>query len=365
MSPHVMLTNGSLWGGGAEHVIATLARHLRAAGHGVTIAVITTCGEVQAELRAEGFEVLSGIADDAKWSILEVSSRIGRIVAERHVDVVHTHDLRSLTDVSATRLRTRSFRHIHTFHFGNYPHLSRKRLLLERILARVPDQLVAVGNVQRDTLIAAHKLDPERIRTIWNGVDDASIAEPPRQAFARTDDIPVVGSISTFIEQKGLPTLLEAVGIVKAKGLRFRLVLVGDGPLRPVLEADVARRGIGDVVEFVGWVPDARAVLPQFDVLVQSSYWEAMSIVILEAMAAGRPILATTVGENPFVLENERTALLVPPRDAEALAGGLTRLICDCELRGRLGRGARDSYETMFTGQAMAARYAEAYAELG
>src|SRR5690606_24815376 len=196
------------------------------------------------------------------------------------------------------------------------PHLPWKYLALERAFARMPDRLVAVGQVQKESIARALWLAPHRIETIWNGVDTArAVAADERMETPR--DVPLVGSLSAFFPQKGLPTLLEAARIVHLSGIRFRLQLVGDGPLRPAIEAEAARLGLGRIVEFPGWAPDASAtLLPAFDIFVQSSHWEAMSLVGLEAMAAGRPILATTVGENPKVLEEERTALLVPPRDA-------------------------------------------------
>jgi glycosyltransferase involved in cell wall biosynthesis len=370
--PHILLANGSLQGGGAEHVLAILARRLRAAGYRITVGVMKRGGEVEEALRAEGFDVLAGIGSDARLSVFSTAKRLRRIIADRQVQIVHTHDLQSLADIGTSWMRTRTFRHIHTFHFGNYPHVPAKDLWLERIFARRPDQLVAVGHAQREALIAALRLPPGRITTIWNGVD---LPEPipsatPATALEATpagsaQPVPVIGSVSTFFRQKGLPTLLEAASLMRNNGVRFRLVMVGEGSMRAELEADVAKRALGDVVSFAGWRPDARTeLLPTFDVFVQSSYWEAMSLVILEAMAAGRPIVATSVGENPRVLKDGQSGLLVPPRDAGALASAMTRLLQDRGLRCTLGRAARAAYVSEFTGEAMAERYMQAYHRL-
>jgi len=134
--------------------------------------------------------------------------------------------------------------------------------------------------------------------------------------------------------------------------------------MRAELEARASALGIAERVEFTGWRADAaRSLLPMFDIFVQSSHWEAMSVVILEAMAAGRPIVATTVGENAHVLEDGRSAILVPPRSAEALADGLARAIEDRSLRRRIAAAARDDYRASFTGEAMSRRYADMYME--
>jgi glycosyltransferase involved in cell wall biosynthesis len=358
----VMLANGSLYGGGAEHVIGTLARQLRAAGHKVTVAVMTSGGEVQEELRGEGFEVIDGIAPagvrGAPWTL----RRLCAIVGERGVDIVHTHDLRSLMDVAMCRLARGRFRHVHTFHFGNYPHVSRSYLIAEGVCARLPDHLVAVGDVQRASIVEALKLKPDRVTTVWNGVDLPAETNGNGTAAAARGPVPLIGSVSTLGTQKGIPTLLEAVSLLHQRGLAFRLLIVGEGALRPELEARTRALGLDDVVRFAGWVPDASlSLLPTFDVFVQSSYWEAMSVVILEAMAARRPIVATSVGENSFVLKHGVTALLVPPKAPEALADALALAITDPSLRARLAQSARETYERAFTGQKMAERYMAIY----
>jgi glycosyltransferase involved in cell wall biosynthesis len=359
-APHVMFVNGSLFGGGAEHVIATLARHLRDTGHRITIAVIHRGGEVQTELMRDGFDVVTQVAERAGRG--STSARLRHLVEERGVDIVHSHDLRSLVDAGICRLRTGQVAHMHTFHFGNYPFVPWKHLLMEGMFARVPDQLVAVGNVQRESIIKALRVPAGRIRTIWNGVD--YVSRPVWTGSETSHAGPRIGSVSTLGEQKGLPTLLQAAKILQDRGLAFRLVLVGDGPMRGELEQMAADFGLGERVEFTGWKPDAaETLLPTFDVFVQSSHWEAMSVVILEAMAAQRPIVATTVGENASVLTPERSAILVPPRNAEALAVGLARVIEDPSLRARLAESAYAAYVDRFTGRAMADRYATAYRE--
>jgi glycosyltransferase involved in cell wall biosynthesis len=354
----IMLVNGALFGGGAEHVIATLARHLRAAGQHVTLVVIHRGGELQKELEAEGFDVVSRIAEGA--SGLDTAARLRRLAEERAADVVHTHDLRSLIDVGLSAFRNRRYRHMHTFHFGNYPHVSWQHWLSEGLFARMPDQLVAVGNAQKKTIVSTFKLKPDSIDTIWNGVDYDAAVGPVSDSSA-----PLIGSVSTFGEQKGLPTLLEAAHILRSRGLGFRLMLVGDGPKRAELEAMAERLGIADCVEFAGWRTDAaKALLPTFDIFVQSSYWEAMSVVILEAMAAARAIVATSVGENADVLSHGQSAVLVPPRDSNSLADGLAAVISDVTMRRRLGAAAHTSYLSKFTGESMAERYDQAYRQL-
>jgi len=177
--------------------------------------------------------------------------------------------------------------------------------------------------------------------------------------------VPVIASISTLISQKGLEFLLRAAAILRDSGERFQLLIAGEGVLREQLRQLADELQLGEHVRFLGWVPDAsHKVLPSCDIFVQSSLWEAMSVVVLEAMAAGKPVVVTSVGENPFVVANEHTGLTVPPGDSAALAQSLQRLLHDPELRRTLGQAARLRYAETFTVQHMIAAYESVYRDL-
>jgi glycosyltransferase involved in cell wall biosynthesis len=144
----------------------------------------------------------------------------------------------------------------------------------------------------------------------------------------------------------------------------MQFVIVGEGPLRPMLEQRRRELELDNTVVITGWIANAAArVLPAFDVFYQSSRWEAMSIAILEAMAAGKAIVATRVGDNPHVIEHGVSGLLVDSGDIEGMADALIR-VCDSELRGRLGRMARARYEQKFTLRHMIQGYEDVYREL-
>ncbi len=171
----------------------------------------------------------------------------------------------------------------------------------------------------------------------------------------------LVGTIATLIEQKGLRDLLAVARRFRDAGDHVRFVVVGEGYLRPELEATRRELGLDDTVVFTGWVPNAaESTLPDLDVFFQPSLWEAMSVVVLEAMAAGKPIVATRVGETPEILEDGVDALLVERGDIGGMAAALGRLIDDPCLRSRLGRAARQKAER-FTVANMTRAYERVY----
>jgi glycosyltransferase involved in cell wall biosynthesis len=140
---------------------------------------------------------------------------------------------------------------------------------------------------------------------------------------------------------------------------------VGEGHLRPSLEAMAEALGLSADVEFYGWVDNApQRVLPWIDVFVQTSLWEAMSMVVLEAMSCGLPIVATTVGENPYVIRDGENGFLASPKDVDRIAERLGQLIQSPQLRRQLGQQARSDWEKNYTAGRMCQEYEALYMEV-
>jgi glycosyltransferase involved in cell wall biosynthesis len=168
-----------------------------------------------------------------------------------------------------------------------------------------------------------------------------------------------------LIPQKGLSDLLDVAKAIKDLGHKAIFVIVGEGQLRADLEAKRKLLGLEDTVVLTGWVANAAEVaLPAFDIFFQPSLWEAMSMVILEAMAAGKPVVATSVGENSRVIEDGIDGLLVQPRDIGGMAAAIGRLINEATLRVKLGEAARQKAEQRFTVEHMTKAYEAIYSGL-
>lgn len=361
---HVMLLTSSLFIGGAERVIANLTRSLDRSRYRVTVAHLKKRGGIGDELSESGFDVIGiprvehGLAKYLSFRALE------QVVRERQVDLLHTHTTYSLTDAALCRLTTGGrVKLVHTFHFGNYPHVPGKYQTLERLGTKVANHLVSVGVEQGKVIKALYGIPESRISAILNGTNHPAPAPDP--VWARrlaADGRVVIGTTATFIEQKGLNYIIDIAQILKGEAVPAVFVIVGDGELRASLEVQARAAGVQDTVLFAGWQPRADATMtPLYDVLLQPSRWEAMSVVVLEAMAASKPAVVTDVGDNKHVVTEGETGFVVPAHDVPAMADRLKRLVACPDLRDRLGRAGRRRYEEWYTAPVMARQYEALY----
>jgi glycosyltransferase involved in cell wall biosynthesis len=214
-------------------------------------------------------------------------------------------------------------------------------------------------------------VSPEKVVTIYNGVDAENFSTSGTrttgqvlQPFGIPTDVPLVGSVGRFRPQKGYADLLVAMKQVKENAPTARLLLVGDAELQADLEAKAMSLGLDEVVTFAGVRTDVPEILTALDVFVLASLWEGMPNAILEAMAAGLPVVATAVGGTPEVVVDGVTGLLVPPRDPTALAQAITRLLDDPDLRQRMGRAGRERVLQHFSVEQMVKRTQTLYEQL-
>jgi len=349
--------------GGAEVVIQRLAETIDRTRFNLTIACLKVSGPVGEELTRQGIEVVVLSKRGGRADYFTVF-RLLRLIRERRIDVVHTHTTDALVEAALCRILLRRFKLIHTFHFGNYPRAPGRTARMERIGAGIADYLLAVGDVQRNQIRAAYALPDPVIGRIWNGVNFRA-RDDGREFRAKLgvgNETVLIGTLATLIEQKGLFDLLSVARQVRDSGANVRFVIVGEGMLRPALEARRRELGLDDTVTLAGWVSAAAEVaLPAFDIFFQPSLWEAMSIALLEAMSAGKPAVTTRVGEAPYMVENEGDGLLVEPRDIAGMARALTRLIDDVELRRRMGLAAAAKVARQFTVEQMTRAYERVY----
>lgn len=223
------------------------------------------------------------------------------------------------------------------------------RYWLNRITDPLTDRVVCVSQQVADFVVKKVGIPQRKTVVIPNGIDVRDFEHLPakqqvRAALGLPFDQMLIGTVSRLKLVKRLDVLLQAM-----KSLRdIYVVIIGDGPERTQLEAMSERAGIASRVHFAGQQDDVRIWLAALDMFVLSSDWEGMPNAVLEAMAAGLPVVATAVGGTPEVVMDGVTGLLVPPRDPGVLAEAIDRLLRDPELRRQMGRAGWERVAAQF-----------------
>jgi glycosyltransferase involved in cell wall biosynthesis len=236
----------------------------------------------------------------------------------------------------------------------------RLQLAVAGRLYRRAAAVVPVSHGLRDAMVREMGLPPALLHTIYNPfdplVDELVTAEPPAEWFATAG--PTLVAVGRLTPQKAYPVLLDALERVRRE-VPARLLILGEGEERPALEAEIARRGLGDAVQLPGHVPNPFPAMRRADAFVLASDWEAFPFVLVEAMRVGAATIATDSEFGPDeIVEPERSGLLVPVRDPAALAAAILRVLGDPALAARLREGARARSERFAPDEALR-RYGE------
>jgi glycosyltransferase involved in cell wall biosynthesis len=228
---------------------------------------------------------------------------------------------------------------------------------------------VSVSEFHRDWAIVLEMCSPSQIVAIPNGIaeprrnPELDVADVRSRLGLAPDDLMIL-SISRLAQDKGLEYLMEATAMLPATRRRVRVTIAGDGPARRGLERLAERHRVTDRVMFLGFRGDVGDLLAACDIVVLPSLREGLSISLLEAMAARKPIVATSIGSQREVALHGEMALLVPPADSRSLCDAILRLAEDPALMIRLGVNARAVYEHHYTENRMLQSYRQLYLDL-
>ena len=298
------------------------------------------------------------------WSDVRAFARILSLLREWQPDVVHTHTAKAgalgrlaAVAYNVTRRRENRCAVVHTFHghvFEGYFNAAGSQLVrvTERLLGRATDRIVAISTRQRDDLTSRFTIaPPEKVTVVPLGLDLAELlAVPSRPAsLAGRADAPFqVGYVGRLAPIKDLATLLAGIELARRQVGSLRLTIVGDGEERAVLERRVAELGLADAVQFVGWRRDLAAVYSSMDLFALTSLNEGTPVSLIEAMAAGVPVVATAVGGVPDVVTDGTTGVLVPPRQPAALAAAIVDAVTRPSRSAHMAAFAREHVRKRF-----------------
>lgn len=231
---------------------------------------------------------------------------------------------------------------------------------LNTLTWRLADRIVCVSESTARFFSQRTHADARRVVSIPNGVDASRFRHGGRARPRR----PVVVSVGRLESQKGYDMLIKAVKLCADGGVDAEFAIAGDGPQRQELEQKISGYALGGKVQFVGRTDDVSGLLAAADVFVSPSRWEGMPNVVLEAMAAGLPVVATAVGGTTELVVHGQTGLLVPPDDTRAMADALTALVSTPTYRRKLGKRARARVLKHFTWERNVAAFSALYDDL-
>jgi glycosyltransferase involved in cell wall biosynthesis len=240
---------------------------------------------------------------------------------------------------------------------------------LERIAARWCDRLVSVSEFHRDWALALRICDASRIIAIPNGIV-APAREPGiapaelRRRLGVQDGELLILTMARLAPDKGLEHLIAAVSMLPPKLRGLRVAIAGEGPVRARLEKAAHERGVAARVIFLGFREDIGGLLSACDMVALPSLREGLSIALLEAMSAGKPVIATSIGSHVELVSQADIALLVPPANAHALCDAIVRLAGDAALMTHIGNSGRALFERRYTEDRMLDSYRRLYSTL-
>lgn len=285
------------------------------------------------------------------------------ICEETPPDLIHVHAGHELVILS--KLAVREFPILFTVHGYAGKSSNIDYFLSAKISRKWADRVIVVSQSEKMRLVNKG-LQPEKIRLVYNGTPPIQpvSAEVLRKRLGIPQDSIVIGTIGRLEEPKGFQYLLQAYAILLHKHRNSRVVIIGSGGFSTQLFTLAKELDIAEHVVFPGYIQDARNYMPVFDIFVLPSLAEALPLVLVEAMSAGKPLIGTTVGGIPEIIEHEYNGLLCEPASVESLAEAMARLLEEATLRKEYGIRAKQLYDRCFTSDAMISNTAEVYEEL-
>ena len=346
------------WRGGQNQVLVTVLG-MRAAGHRAML-VAHPDGELRRRA-AEGLELLP-IAPRTEMD-LSAAWKLSRAIKQLRPQVVHAHDPHAVAMASLALNMSRQPKRA--------PLVASRRVdfrlkgnALSRWKYDQVDLFICASDAIR-TMLLADGIAADRAVTVHEGIDLARVeAAPPAPIHEQLwlpHNAPIVGNVAALVPHKGQKHLVEAAALVVRKVPDARFVIAGEGELRASLEQQIRHHNLEKHVLLAGFRTDILSLHKAFDVFVMSSVTEGLGTSLLDAMAAGKPIVATTAGGMPEVVKDGETGILVPPRNDQALADAIVRLLTDGALRTRMGDAGRSLAYARFSAERMVSDTLAAY----
>jgi len=352
--------------GGAENMLLQLGEELHRRGYGICpVLPEKGMGWLAKECTKRGFQPETfSIRRPLDWRCLR---GLIEVLRRRGASLVHSHEF-TMGVYGAAAARWLGKPHVLTMHSGHRVLSHWRRRVALRWSMRHSRAVATVSGATRQLFLDSLHLSPNAITVVHNGIVAPAVGDRGcvRRELAIQPEELLIVSVGNLYPVKGHQVLLEALIRLKTQSdlPRWRVALAGRGREMDRLKQFAEAHGL-DRVHFLGHRPDVPDILAAADAWVMPSLSEGLPLALLEAMFAGKAIIASRVGGIPEVIDAERDGILVPPNDPLALGGALARLLADAELRTRLARAARQRAASEFSVGHMTDAYERLYAEAG
>jgi L-malate glycosyltransferase len=352
------IDTAATWRGGQSQVRYTVLG-LRALGHRAALVA-----DPQGELFRRMSEGLDLIPLTTRNEIdLAAAWRLSRVLKQLRPDVIHAHDPRGVA-MAATALSIAAPRPKPALVASRRIEFPVGRNSFSAWKYSQVDRFLAISHAVRDRLVT-DRIPAAKIEIVHEGVDVERIVSLPHgnlhAALFLPTHSPIVGTIGALVAQKAHHALIDAAAIVVKQVSDVRVVILGEGELRPSLEKQIKQHHLERHIFLAGFRADVLELLKDIDVFALSSTHEGMCTSLVDAMAAEKPAVATSVGGVPEVVADGETGYLVPPRDTEALAARIVQLLTDAALRRQMGSAGLQRARRLFTVERMVQETADAY----
>lgn len=339
--------------GGAEIMLLDLARGLSSEFFEVKVATVVRGGALVEDFRNVG---VSTHVFEKKGKIgLGVIWKLWRFLRCEKPDIVHTHLFGGDTWGRIAAILARVPVIISTEHNTNFDEGWTKRRV-KKFLSLFTKKIVAVSEAVKNYSVSRDKIKEKKITVIENGINFEKFAEIPEKEFG---DPPVIGVVGRLEEQKGHKYLFEALNLIKT--IPWTLWVVGDGSKKNELERLVKDLNLRERIIFLGARKNVAEILSGIDIFAFPSLWEGLGLAVLEAAAAGKPIVASRVGGIPEIIEDEKTGILVEPKNVKSLADGLERVLLGKIDAKEMGARVREIVKEKFGMKKMVEKYEDLY----
>lgn len=359
---NVLQVVNSLECGGLEKLVIHLTQKLNEEGTNTLIACLGSGGELAEEARKKGLRVIC--LNKRPGLDLFVVLRLSALIHRERIDVVHTHNFPPLM-YGTLAARLANVKVMNTRH-------GRAERSAKPLIWKLNHRIAAVSEDAKTEMLRHNVIDPAKVSVIYNAVNPADFNlnndEHVRQLYRKklgiSPETLLLGIVARLAQEKDHLTLIKAFEQVARKLHNVELLIIGDGPLLSEVKRFARNYEVEHKVRFLGFRDDIPLLLNILNVFVLSSKMEGISMTLLEAMAAAKPIVATDVGGNPEVVDNGRTGLLVSVGNPEAMAAALLKILQNPELAAQMGTAGRKRLEGKFDLGRMIDSYTKLYEEM-